>query len=136
MPTVYVSTNFEASVTLAADDGFVFSEWTDKKVAKEREEYEKPNKGVWLQIVNPDDEVEVFPIPITEKDVYEGVFDVKRDGRKFSFCLNGKAKVTIHKTTKEKLDSGLTPKVSGLMINGQQYEVDLPIDAVIQSKKI
>lgn len=136
MPTVYVSTNFEASINLAADDDFVFGEWTDKKLAKEREEYEKPNKGIWLQIVNPNDGVEVFPIPITEKDIYEGSLDVERDGRKFSFSMNGKAKVSIHKTTKEKLDLGLSPKVAGLMINGQEYAVDLPIDALIQSKKI
>jgi hypothetical protein len=136
MPTIYVSTNFETSITLAADDDFVFNQWTDKKLPKEREEYEKPNKGIWLQIVNPNDQVEVFPIPITEKDIYEGALDVKRDGRKFSFFLNGKAKVSIHKTTKERLDSGLTPKVAGLMINGQEYPVDLPIEALIQSKKI
>jgi len=136
MPTVYVSANFNATVNLSKDDDFVFGEWTDKKLAKKREGYDNPNLGIWLQITNPENEIEIFPIPVTEKDVYEGNLSVTRDDRKFSFNFNGKAKVNIHKSTKEKLDAGLVPRVSGLMINGQQYDTDLVIEANIQSKKI
>ena len=136
MPTVYVSANFNATVNLSKDDDFVFGEWTDNKLAKKREVYDNPNLGIWLQITNPENEIEIFPIPVTEKDVYEGNLSVTRDDRKFSFSFNGKAKVNIHKSTKEKLDAGLVPRVSGLMINGQQYDTDLVIEANIQSKKI
>ncbi len=136
MPTIYVSANFEASIDLDADQDFTFGEWTDKKLAKERDEYKKPNKGIWLEITNPEDSSEVFPIPVTDKDVYDGVLDVVRDGRNFLFKFNGKAKVSVHKLTKEKIDLGLKPKVSGLMINGQQSPVDIPIDVEIGSKKI
>ena len=81
-------------------------------------------------------EIEIVPIPVTEKDVYEGNLSVTRDDRKFTFSFNDKAKVNIHKSTKEKLDAGLVPRVSGLMINGQQYDTYLAIEANIQSKKI
>jgi hypothetical protein len=136
MPTVYVSANFETSVELTADDDFILGEWTNKKLAKERKEYDKPNKGLWLQITNPEDEVDVYPIPVNEGDIYDGALEVTQSGKKFTFSFNGKAKVSIHKTTKEKLDLGLIPRVNGLMINGQSYGVDLPIQAVIQAKKI
>jgi len=136
MPVIYVSTHFHASVVLTPDDDFVFQQWTDADLAKERAQYGHPDKAIWLQIVNPEDEVEVFPINITGKDLYEGSLEVVRNGREFSFTLHGKAKVNVHKSTKEKIDSGLTPRVAGLNVNGQQYGVDLPIDVVIQSKKL
>jgi hypothetical protein len=136
MPAVYVETNFEATVNLTSDDDFVYGEWTDKKLAKERVEYKKPNKGVWFQIANPEDAVEVFPIPITENDVYEGGIEIAQDGRKFTFKVNLKAKVNVHKTTKEKIDLGITPKLTGLSINGQEYPVEMSADIKVQSKKI
>jgi len=120
MPAIYAATQFEATVNLTADDDFVYGEWTDKKLAKERLEYKKPNKGIWLQIVNPDDAVEVFPFPITENDIYDGSIDISQNGRNFTFKVNLKAKVNVHKTTKEKIDQGLLPNLTGLSINGQE----------------
>ena len=136
MPVVYVSSKFHASIVLDSDDDFLFEVWTDAKLVKERESYGHPQRGIWLHIVNPDDEVEVFPIDITEKTIYEGSFDVVRKDREFSFSLDGKAKVNVHKLTKEKIDAGLIPRVAGLVVNGHTHSVDLPIDLIIQSKKL
>lgn len=136
MPAIYVATQFELTVNLTADDDFVYAEWTDKALAKERLEYEKPNKGIWFQIVNPDDAVEVYPIPITENDIYVGSIEVSQEGRKFTFKVDLKAKVNIHKITKEKIDQGLLPSLTGLSINGQEYSINNKVDITIQSKKI
>ena len=136
MPAIYAATQFDATVNLTADDDFVYGEWTDKKLAKERLEYKKPNKGIWLQIVNPEDAVEVFPIPITENDIYDGSIDISQNGRSFTFKVNLKAKVNVHKTTKEKIDQGLLPNLTGLSINGQEYPVDIKVDVTLHSKKI
>jgi len=136
MPAIYASTLFEATVNLTADDDFVFSQWTDTKLAKERLECKKSNKGICFQIVNPDDAVEVFPIPITESDIYDGGIIISQEGWKFTFKVNLKAKVNIHKTTKEKIDLGLFPRLTGLSINGQEYPVDLKVEVKLQSKKI
>ena len=136
MPFVYVSAKFRATIDLTADDEFVFEQWTSEELAREREEYEQPSRSINLAILNPEDERDVYPIRITEKDVYDGVLQVVRVGRSFTFSFDGKAKINVHKTTKDKLDLGLKPKVDGLVINGQEHPVDFAIDVVIQSKKI
>ncbi len=136
MPAIYLASKFHASIVLEADDDFLFQQWTDAQLVKEREQYGHPARGICLHMVNPDDEVEVFPIDITEKTMYEGDFDAVRNQREFSFSLNGKAKVSVHKLTKEKIDAGWVPRVAGLLVNGHTYPVDLPIDLIIQSKRL
>ena len=136
MPIVYVETRFEKTVNLSKDDDFVFGEWTGKELEKGRLELKKPNKGLWFEIQNPDDPVETFPIPINENDIYEGGIEITRNDRTFTFGVNLRAKVNVHKSTKEKIDQGLLPDLTGLSINGQQFPVRDKIALKIQSKKI
>jgi hypothetical protein len=136
MPSVYLAATISASVTFDGKDDFTYEEWTDKKLAKERAGNKRSNLGLWLEIENPDDSSQVFPIPVNDADVYEGTFEVVQNGLTFDFKFDAKAKPSIHKTTKEKIDQGLKPKLRGLVVNGQQYAVDEDVNVQLSSKKI
>jgi len=138
MPFVFVSGNLDLSVSLTKDDDFLIKEWKDKKLAKQRAEYEKPNLGLWLELENSKDPSTPLPIPIYELDIYEGEFIATQSGNEFNFKFNGKAKVTVHKSTKDHLDNGALAKLHSVSINGASYNFEEPksVDFQISSKKI
>jgi hypothetical protein len=138
MPFVFVSGNLELTVTLTKDDDFLLKEWKDKKLAKQRAEYEKPNLGLWLELENLKNTSTSLPIPIYELDIYEGEFIATQSGNEFNFKFNGKAKASVHKSTKEQTDTGALAKLHSVSINGASYNFDEPksVDLQISSKKI
>lgn len=137
MPIVYVAGKLKIDVELPKDEDFCYGEWTDEKLAKQRKEYEQPNIGLWFEFPQPEDSIESFPISVGETDLYEGKLSTTRNGRKFTFEFEGKAKVNIHKLVKAKLDSGETPVLSSVSINGQGYSIEpRKTELVIQSKKV
>ena len=138
MPAVYVSGKFKAKITLTNDQDFLIEEWNDKKLAAERRESKKPNLSLWIEIPNPEDEVSPFAVPLNDIDLYDGVFTYDQDGNNFSITFDGKAKATVHKSTKEAIDAGHKGLVSSISVNGAGYGFDepLPCDLIIQSKKI
>lgn len=140
MPAIYVSGNEKISVTLPNDDDheFTFGQWTDKKLAKQRTEYDRSNAGIWLTIANEDDPSCPFSFPVADRDVYDGSLTVTQNGRTFNFEVNGKFKVNVHKDIKAQIDASNQPKLESLVINGQQYSYEAPIDIsiIVQSKKL
>ncbi len=136
MPFVFVSGKFSTKVDLPNDEDFTYGEWTDKKLAKQRKEYEQPNMGLWFEFVDADDETKTYPVPLYENDVYDGSLAVVQSGRSFTFSFDGKAKVNVHKNTKALIDSGQIPPLTSVSLNGQGYGVDQTITGLaIQSKK-
>lgn len=136
MPATYIAGKISASVKFDSDDDFTYQEWTDSEIASRREKNKKSNLGLWLEIENPADPVSPFSIPVNDADVYDGKFEATQQGLTFNFTFDAKAKCTVHKSTKEKIDLGAKPKLTGLIINGQQYAVELDIDVVTSSKKL
>lgn len=137
MPIVYVAGKFSSIVKLK-DKDYPYSEWVDKDLAKQREEYEKPNLSLWLEIENKEDEVSPFAIPVTNLDVYEGSINCTQSGMSFTLEFDGKAKVNVHKDTKAAIDKGEKPKAIGMAVNGasQDFEEPLEVQLAVQSKKI
>jgi hypothetical protein len=137
MPAVFVGGKFEGVITLSSKD-YPYSEWVDKNLAREREEYEKPNLSLWLEIENKDDPVSALTIPVTNLDVYEGGMKCSQADMKFTFEFNGKAKVNVHKLTKAAIDSGQKVRVTGFSVNGAQQDFENPVEItlLIQSKKL
>lgn len=137
MPAVYLSGKFNCEITLVKDD-YPYSDWIDDNLAQERQAYERPNLGLWLQIENTDDNISPFAIPVTELDIYEGAFNCSRNGLTFKFEFDGKAKVNVNKDTKAAVDRGEKPKATEVSINGASYSFDQPVEVsfIIQSKKL
>ena len=137
MPAVYLDGSFSNVVQFSAKNS-TFNDWADKKLAKQRDEYKKPNIILWLKIENDSEPIAPFAIPITNYDLYEGQMSCNQDGMNFKFEFNGKAKVNVQKDTKQAIDAGKVAKVSGIAINGAEYpfEETLPISVIISSKKI
>jgi len=137
MPTVYVGGKFEGAITLT-DKNYPYSQWTDKKLAKQREDYKKPNLSLWLEIENKEDPISPLAIPVTNLDVYEGSMKCSQSDMKFTFEFDGKAKVNVHKDTKAAIDAGEKAKATAFTVNGAQqgFENPVEISLVIQSKKI
>jgi len=137
MPTVYVGGKFEGTITLT-DKDYPYSQWTDKKLAKQREDYKKPNLSLWLEIENKEDAISPLAIPVTNLDVYEGSMKCSQSDMKFTFEFDGKAKVNVHKDTKAAIDAGEKAKATGFTVNGAQqgFENPVEISLVIQSKKL
>lgn len=140
MPAVYVSGTLSFDVTLPDDKNhkWTFGQWTDKKLAKQRAEYEHPAVSIELRMENEDEPICPFVLYVSEKDAYEGALTVTQKGRVFSFAFSGKFKADAHKDTKAQIDAGRRPKLQSVSINGTGYGVPTPIDVdwVIQSKKI
>ncbi len=140
MPAVYVSGSLSIDVTLPDDEDneFTFDQWTDKKLPKERKEYDRPNVGIELRLENEVDPICPFVLMVTENDAYEGEMKSIQNGRTFSFVLQGKFKANAHKDTKAQIDAGRQLKLNGVMINGQGYSLPerQPANLIIQSKKI
>ena len=137
MPNIYVSGKFTCSIELS-DKDYPYTDWVDKKLAKQREEYEKPNLSLWLEIENKDDSMSPLAIPITNQDVFEGSIKYSQNGMKFTLEFDGKAKVSVHKDTKKAIDDGEKPLATGIAINGAQHSFDQPMtqSLEISSKKI
>ncbi len=137
MPAIYVGGKFTASVTLE-DKDYPYKQWTDAKLAKQREEYKKPNITLWLQIENKDDPISPLAIPVTNLDVYEGSLKTSQNGLTFTIEFDGKAKPTVHKDTKTAVDAGQTAMATSIAINGTQhsFETPLKIELTVQSKKL
>lgn len=138
MPAVYVSGKFTAKVSLTKDQDFLIEEWNNKKLAAERLESKRPNLSIWIEIPNPEDEVSPFAVPLNDIDRYDGVFKYDQDGNNFLITFDGKAKATVHKSTKEAIDAGHKGVVASISVNGAGYGFDqpLPCELTIQSKKI
>lgn len=138
MPNVFVGGKVSFSITLPKDADFTFEQWTDKDLAKQRQEYKRPNVGLWFEIPNKKDKICPFAIPVYETGIYEGNFEVSQSGRTFTFSFDGKAKADVHKDTKAQLEKGQVPKLVGVSINGQSFSPDKPIPAelAIQLKKL
>lgn len=137
MPIVYVSGKFDGTITLV-DKDYPYSQWIDKKLAKQREDYKKPNVTLWLEIENKQDPISPLVIPITNLDVYEGAIKFSQNEMSFTVVFDGKAKVNVHKDTKAAIDAGEKAKATGMAINGAQHGFDNPmeISLTVQSKKL
>ncbi len=138
MPNVFVGGKVSFSVTIPKDDDFTFKQWTDKSLAKQRKQYNRPNLGLWFEIPNAKDKISPFAIPVNETEVYEGNFEVSQSGRTFTFIFDGKAKADVHKDTKAQIEKGKAPVLVRVSINGQGFAPDEPIPAelAIQLKKL
>jgi len=137
MPTVYIGGKFEGTITLP-DKDYPYNQWTDKGLAKEREEYKKPNLSLWLEIENKNDPISPLAIPVTNLDVYEGSMKCAQSDMTFTFEFDGKAKANVHKDTKAAIDAGEKAKATGFTVNGAQQSFENPVEIslVIQSKKL
>lgn len=137
MPTVYVGGKFEGTITLV-DKDYPYTQWIDKKLAKQREDYKKPNLSLWLEIENKEDPISPLAIPITNLDVYEGSIKFSQNEMKFTIEFDGKAKVNVHKDAKAAIDAGEKAKATAIAINGAQQGFDNPmeISLTVQSKKL
>lgn len=137
MPAVYLEGNFSNIVQFASKSS-TFNDWADKKLAKQRDEYKKPNIILWLKIENESEPIAPFAIPITNYDLYEGHMSCVQDGMSFKFEFKGKAKANVQKDTKQAVDAGKVARVSGIAVNGAEFafEETLPITVIFSSKKI
>lgn len=137
MSTVYVGGKLEITITLT-DKDYPYDCWTDKKLAKQREEYKQPNLSLWLEIENKEDPISPLSIPVTNFDVYEGTMKCSQSDMKFTFEFDGKAKVNVHKDTKAAIDAGEKAKATGFIVNGAQQDFENPVEIslAIQSKKL
>lgn len=137
MPIIYVSGKFSATVLLQ-DKDYPYQDWIDKKLTKKRTENDKPISGIWLEIENAEDPVSPFTIPLTNLDVYEGGINSTQSEMNFTMIFEGKAKVNVHKLTKEALDKGGVALATAISINGAQQELAKAqkTDLQIQSKKL
>lgn len=137
MPSAYVGGKFQGTIKLV-DKDYPYSDWIDKKLAKQREDYEKPNLSLWLEIENTEDPISPLAIPITNLDIYEGTIKFSQNGMAFTIEFDGKAKVNVHKDTKAAIDAGKKAKATAISINGTQQDFDNPIEInlIVQSKKL
>ena len=87
MPIIYVHLNFQTEVNLL-DDNFTYKEWTNKKLADERKKYNRPNKGIWLELNDDETSAESYPVAITESEIYEGDMAIERNDRSFFFNVD------------------------------------------------
>jgi hypothetical protein len=138
MPFVYVSGSMRVDVQLPEDSNFPFEQWIDEKLAQSRMEYERPRIGFWMDIPNENDPISPYSIPLYELDAYEGELSVINNERLFTFKLDGKFKVKVHKDVKEQIDFGKKPLLTSVSINGHSHPLSesLSVDFKIQSKKI
>jgi hypothetical protein len=139
MPNIYSKISLHAQITLGDDDDFVFSQWTDNDLMLSRLEYGRPEFSVVFRINNPEEEISPGLISINNTDVYDGTFDVKKDGRTFLFNIEAKCKSNIHKGSKEIMEKGNKPTIDYVCINGQSRSLDdqnIKVEVTFSAKKI
>lgn len=137
MPSIFVAANEEFHITLK-DKDHPYKSWIDKKLAKQREEYKKPNIILWFEIENKIDPIAPFAIPVTDLDVYEGVMNYEQNELAFKLTFRGKAKANVNSETKKVIDSGQTAELASVSINGEGYAFENAIKtkAIFQSRKM
>lgn len=136
MPSIYISGKLEVEVDLPKDEKYLYKQWTDKKLALQRKEYDNPCISMWFQIENIDEPISPFTFTLSDLDIYEGILKFEQNERKFKFVFDGKAKSSVHKLTKDEIDKGRKPLLNSVVINGEGFSIDeRETNLLIQSKK-
>ena len=139
MPTIYSKISLSAEIILGDEDEFEFNQWTDNELKLRRLEYGHSEYSIDFTIPNPDDGISPGMLIINSSDVYDGTFNVKNNGRTFSFNIEAKFKSNITKGSKEIMDKGNNPVIDSLCVNGQSKLLDeqaVKVEVVFSNKKI
>jgi hypothetical protein len=140
MPIVYVAGQFRGVIDLS-DHGYPYDDWIDPELRERREEYGHSYVSIWVEIDNPNDPISPFAFDIPDQGVYEGGMSLTQDKGVFTLEFSGKAKVSVTKETRARIDGGLQSgdaKVTSFSVNGASgcLEVPTPVMFIVQSKKI